>query len=352
MCQYSAEEGVPGPWHAQHYGAFAASGPGLIVIEATGVLPEGRISSNCLGLYNDAQEAAFTELVRNMKTFGNSKISIQIGHAGRRASTNELWKGARPLTQEEGAWTCYAPSAIPYDTEYPTPVELDTEGIAKIKEGFVNTARRCLNVGFDTIELHFAHGYLAHEFLSPITNKRTDQYGGSLENRMRLPLEIIEAVRSVWPEEKPLGMRISATEWVESESFTTEEAVTFVSEAKRRGIDYVCVSTGGNISKAKMPLEPGFQVPIAKIIRDRTGVIVRAVGLIVTGEQAEKVLADECADFVAIGRAFLNDPRWTWHAAKELGVSFTNTPQYKFCQAGFWRMSDVANPPKEAVAKS
>ena len=346
MCQYSAVDGVPQPWHFQHYGSLAASGPGLIVIECTGTTHEGRISPYCLGLWSDEQEAAFKQLIANMKTFGNSKVSIQIGHAGRKASTNELWMGGLPLDAEHGGWPIVAPSPIAFAEGSQVPQELDLAGIERIKQAFVDSARRADRAGFDTIELQFAHGYLIHEFLSPITNKRTDRYGGSLENRMRFPLEVIAAVRAAFPEDKPLGFRFSATEWTEEESFNLEEAKVFAAEAKKAGVDYICVSSGGNLATANVPGDPGFQVPLARAIKEASGAVIRAVGLIVTPEQAEQILVEESADMVAVGRAFLYDPRWVWHAAKVLGVTIQHAPQYKFVEPIYWRALKFENPPK------
>ena len=350
MCQYSAIDGVPQPWHFQHYGALAASGPGLIVIEATGCTAEGRISPYCLGLWNDQQEAVFKELVANMKSFGNSKVGIQIGHAGRKASTDRLWLGGAPLDAEHGGWSIVGPSPIAYDERSQVPQELDQAGIDRLKQAFVDSIQRALRAGFDTVELHFAHGYLVHEFLSPVSNKRTDQYGGSLENRMRFPLEVIAAIKAIWPENKALGMRFSATEWTEMESFNLEEAKTFAIEAKRTGIDYICVSSGGNLATTtsvfSLPLEPGFQVPLAKAIKEASGAFVRAVGLIVTPEHAEQILAENSADMICIGRCFLNDPRWTWHAARALGVPLKHSPQYLTVEADKWRALKFEHPPK------
>jgi NADPH2 dehydrogenase len=346
MSQYSAVDGVPQPWHFQHYGSLAASGPGLIVIEATGTTPEGRVSPYSLGLWSDGQEAAFKQLIANMKTFGNSKVSVQIGHAGRKASTDKLWLGNRPLDVEHGGWPIVAPSPIAFAEGYQVPQELDLAGIERIKQEFVDSARRADRAEFDAIELQFGHGFLAHEFLSPITNKRTDCYGGSLENRMRLPLEIIAAVRATFPEDKPIGIRISATEWTDEESFNLEEAKVFAAEAKKAGIDYICVSSGGNLATAKVPGEPGFQIPLAKAIKETSGTLVRAVGLIVTPELAEQTLVEGSADMVAVGRAFLYDPRWVWHAANILGVTIHHAPQYKFVEPAIWRALKFESPPK------
>ena len=350
MSQYSAVDGMPQPWHFQHYGAFAASGPGLVVIEGTYCTAEGRNSPYCLGLYNDQQEAAFRQLVANMKSFGNSRVGIQIGHAGRRAALDKLWMGSGPLDEAHGGWPVVGPSPIAYDERSQVPRELDQAGIDRIKQAFVDSAQRALRAGFDTIELHFAHGCLPHQFLSPVSNQRTDQYGGSLENRMRFPLEVIAGIKAILPEHKPLGMRISATEWADVPSFNLEEAKTFAIEAKRAGVDYICVSSGGNLAPSthavNMPLEPGFQVPLAKAIKEASGLIVRAVGLIVTPEQAEHIIAEDNLDMVCIGRGFLNDPRWAWHAARALGVPLKHTPQYLTVEADKWRALKFEHPPK------
>lgn len=346
MCQYSAVEGLLQPWHFQHYGSLAASSPGLIVIEATGITPQGRISPFCLGLWNDQQEAAFHQLVTTMKSLGQSKVAIQIGHAGRKGSTSQPWLGGKPVDVTHGGWELEAPSAIPFNTHYQVPKELTIDGINRIKQAFVNTVHRVRRAGFDAVELHSAHGYLLHEFLSPISNTREDEYGGSLDNRMRFPLEVVKAVRDVWPGSQPLGIRVSASEWTQGRSFDVEEAKVFAKEARKAGVDYVCVSSGGNVASAKMPLEPGFQVPLAEEIKKATGAVVRAVGLIVTPEHAEQILRDNQADFVALARAFLHNPRWVWHAAKTLGVSLKHPPQYLTVQPDIWRAFKFPNPPK------
>ena len=350
MVQCSAVEGLPQPWHLQHYGSFAASGPGLVVMEATGITVEGRCTPYCMGLYTDQQEAAFRELVANMKSFGNSKVGIQLSHAGRRASLDKLWLGSGPLDEAHGGWTAYGPSPIAYDEPSQVPQELDQAGIDRIKRAFAESAQRAFRAGFDVVELHFAHGGLPHQFLSPVANQRTDQYGGSLENRMRFPLEVIAEVRAALPENKVLGIKISATEWTDLPSFNLEEAKTFSIEAKRAGIDYISVSSGGNLSPSthafKMPLDPGFQVPLAKAIKEASGAFVMAVGLIVTPEQAEQIVSEENIDFVFIGRGFLDNPRWTWHAARALGVPLKHAPQYLTVEADKWRALKFEHPPK------
>ena len=264
MCQYSAVDGIAQDWHLQHYGAMAASGPGLITIEATGISPEGRISPRCLGLYDDATEAALTRLVGALKSFGNSHVAIQLAHAGRKGSAAPPSQGPGPAKQD--GWETISASDIPFDADWPSPKAATEADLTRIRQAFVDGAKRALRAGFDAIEIHSAHGYLLHQFLSPITNQRTDQYGGSLDNRMRFPLSVVEAVRAVWPADKPLGIRISATDWVEG-GWDIDEAVIYAKAFKAAGIDYVCVSSGGLVSYAKIPLGPGYQLHLARRIR-------------------------------------------------------------------------------------
>ncbi len=324
MCQYRAADGIANDWHLQHYGAFAASGPGMIVIEATGVSPEGRISPRCLSLHDDATEAALTRLVAALKSFGDSKIAIQLGHSGRKGAD-----GANP------AWTTVAPSAIPFAPGWPTPHAAEAADLDHLRAAFVQAAKRALRAGFDAIELHSAHGYLLHQFLSPLSNHRTDNFGGNLDNRMRFPLEVIKAVRAVWPADKPLGIRISATDWVEG-GFTLDEAVIYAKAFRDAGIDYACVSSGGVVEGAAIPTGPCYQVDLAERIREETTLIVRAVGMIQTPQQAEKILAEGKADLIAIGRGFLDDPRWVWRAAKALGAEITYQGSYAAVKPGNW----------------
>jgi 2,4-dienoyl-CoA reductase-like NADH-dependent reductase (Old Yellow Enzyme family) len=341
MCQYSAVDGCAGDWHLQHYGAMAASNVGLIVIEATGVSPEGRISPTCLGLYDDATEAAFTRLVAALKSFGTSRIAVQLGHSGRKGSGSPPALGSGPAKQ--GGWETVSASAIPFDTDWPAPRAADETELARLKQAFVDGARRAERAGFDAIELHSAHGYLLHQFLSPLSNRRGDRYGGSLDNRMRFPLEVIEAVRRVWPAEKPLGIRISATDWAEG-GFTVDEAVTYAKAFRTAGIDYACVSSGGLVPYAKIPLGPGYQIPLAARIRAEAGVPTRAVGLIATPQQAEAALAEGKADLIAIGRGFLDNPRWVWHAAQALGADIAYPPQYMAAMGKYWPGAALARP--------
>lgn len=339
MCQYSAQDGVAQDWHLQHYGALAASNPGMIVLEATGVAPEGRISPYCLGLYDDATEAALTALVAKLKSFGNSRIAVQLGHAGRKGAADAPWNGGGPT----GAWTNVAPSADPFDAGWPDSEALDEAGLARLRDAFADAARRALRAGFDAIEVHSAHGYLLHQFLSPLANKRSDSYGGNLENRMRFPLEVIRAMRAVWPQGKPLGIRVSATDWTEG-GLTLEESEIYAREFAKAGIDYVCVSSGGVVPKASIPVGPLYQVHLAQAIRTASGLPVRAVGLIATPEQAESVVAEGKADMVAIGRGFLDNPRWVWHAAERLGVDLPYVNQYRFASGRYWPGATLARP--------
>lgn len=339
MCQYSAVDGRAQPWHLQHYGALAASNPGMIVLEATAVAPEGRISPRCLMLCDDASEAALTDLVRALKSFGPSRIAVQLGHAGRKGAVAPAWEGGGPT----GAWTNVAPSALAFDQDWPVPQALDDAGLDRLRRAFAESASRALRAGFDAIEVHCAHGYLLHQFLSPLANRREDAYGGCLENRMRFPLEVIAATRAAWPREKPLGVRISATDWLDG-GFTLDEAVVFAQAFAKAGVDYVCVSSGGVVAKAPIPVAAGYQVPLAEAVRQGTGLPVRAVGLIATPQLAEEVLAEGKADMIAIGRGFLDNPRWVWHAAQALGADIEVPPQYARATPKTWLGAGMARP--------
>ena len=343
MCQYQAVEGLLTPWHYMHYGGLATADAGLIVIEATGIEPAARISPKCTGLWTDAHEAAFTELVRNMRSFGKSKISLQITHSGRRSSLVAGYASNIPLKPEEGAWTTYAPSPIAEARGGAPPIELDRAGMDRIKNAFVATAQRAVRCGFDMVELHVAHGFLLHEFLSPIANQRTDEYGGSLENRMRYPLEVLAAVRAAIPDTMPLGMRVSGSEWpAEGQaSFEIDDVVAFCVAAKRVGVDIVDVSSIG-CGRGRIPFAPLFQVPFADAIRKGSELITRAVGLITTPYEAENVLQEGKADLISIGRGFLYNPKWTWHAAKALGVDLPYDRQYISVTPGYWPFGEAA----------
>jgi 2,4-dienoyl-CoA reductase-like NADH-dependent reductase (Old Yellow Enzyme family) len=330
MCQYSAVDGDASDWHTIHLGHLALSGAGLLILEATAVELAGRISPGCLGLASDANEAALARVLASVRRWSAMPLAIQLGHAGRKASTRLPWQGGGPLTAEEGAWPTVAPSALAFDTGYPVPQALDGEGIGRIREAFVMAVRRAVRLGFDAIELHMAHGYLLHQFLSPLSNRRDDAYGGTLENRMRLPLEIFAAMRAVWPMDKPLGVRVSATDWV-SGGWDIEQTVVLAHELKRLGCDWLDASSGGLSPQQKIPAAPGFQVGFAERVRHETGLPSIAVGLITEPAQAERVIASGAADMVALARAMLWNPRWPWHAAMVLGAQAEAPAQYLRC---------------------
>ncbi|MEU1018362.1 MULTISPECIES: NADH:flavin oxidoreductase/NADH oxidase [unclassified Streptomyces] len=332
MCQYSAlpegpDTGVPQDWHFAHYAARAAGGTGLIIVEATAVSPEGRISPYDLGIWNDAQAEAFRRTTAFLKSQGTVP-GIQIAHAGRKASTGRPWKGGAPVGPEEYGWQPVAPSPVPFDEGHPVPTELSVERIHEIVAQFADAARRALDAGFEVAEIHGAHGYLIGEFLSPHSNKRTDAYGGSYENRTRFALEVVDAVRAVWPEDKPLFFRISATDWLQEAGWTADDTVRFATDLKEHGIDLLDVSTGGNAAGVRIPVEPGYQVPFAARVKAETGLAVAAVGLITEVAQAEKILANGEADAVLLGRELLRDPSWARRAGRELGAEVHVPDQY------------------------
>lgn len=348
MCQYSAEEGSANDWHLLHLGSLAVGGAGLLMIEATAVEERGRISLGCLGLYSDANESALARVAAACRRFGNTPLGIQLAHAGRKGSATRPWQGIRALTAAEGAWPTLAPSALPLDEGWPAPQALDAAAIERLVESFVAATRRAARIGLDLVELHCAHGYLLHQFLSPIANRRSDSYGGSLENRMRLPLRIAAAVRAAWPAGKPMGARITGTDWLDG-GFTVEDAVVFAGALKQVGCDYVCVSSGGIVTKAPIPVGPGYQLGLAERVRRDAGLPTRAVGLIAEPRQAEAAIASGQADMVALARAFLDDPRWVWHAAETLGAEAAMPPQYARVRADLWPGAALARPRRAAA---
>lgn len=327
MCQYCAEDGRANSWHLAHLGGLAQSGAAMLVVEATAVEPAGRITPGCLGLWDDETEAALRPVVSMVRDNSDVVFAMQIGHAGRKASSAVPWKGGELLGTAEGGWATYGPSAIPQKAGESAPVALDLDGLTRIKQRFVDTARRAAHLGFDALEVHAAHGYLLHEFLSRISNRRDDGYGGSLQNRMRYVLEVYEAVRDVFPSDKPVGVKISATDWVDN-GWDIEQSVELANALKSRGVAWITASSGGISPLQKITVGPGYQVPFAERIKAETGVTTMAVGLITEPRQAEKIIADAKADFVAIARGMLYDPRWAWHAAAELGGVVTAAPQY------------------------
>ena len=327
MCQYSADDGRMTDWHLIHLGQLALSGAGLLIIEATAVEAIGRITPRDVGLYDDATEAAIARVLKAVRQHSRMPIAIQLGHAGRKASSHIPWEGGQALGPDEGAWQTVSASALPHAPSEPAPLALDAAGLARVKAAFVQAAKRAHALGIDAIELHGAHGYLLHQFLSPLSNQRTDGYGGSLENRMRFPLEVFEAVRAAVPASMPVGVRISATDWVEG-GWDIEGSVAFAKALAGRGCDFVHVSSGGVSPQQKIPLSPGYQVPLAERIKAAVDVPVFAVGLITEPKQAEAVIAAGQADAVAIARAALFEPHWPWRAAAELGAQVQAPPQY------------------------
>jgi 2,4-dienoyl-CoA reductase-like NADH-dependent reductase (Old Yellow Enzyme family) len=336
MCQYTAVDGVANDWHLQHLASLSMSGAALVVIEANDVEPEGAFTKGCLALHTDASENALARIVDVCHQRGTAAIGLQLTHGGRKAACNVPWEGGgRPLSEAEGRWPTVAPSDIPYGPGWSVPDAYDLAGLARTRNAFAGAARRAARAGVDSLELHGAHGYLLHQFLTPLTNQRTDIYGGSPEKRMRFPLEVFRAVRDVWPAGKPLGVRISGNDWVEGGQ-TPDDAVAFASALKSLGCDFVCVSGGGLVPNASIKVGPAYQVPFAAKVRAETGLPVRAVGLISRAKQAEEIVASGQADMVALARAFLDDPRWGWHAAAELGATIAYPRQYERCHHSLW----------------
>lgn len=331
MCQYISENGSANDWHLMHLGQFSLGGSGaLVMTEATNVTFDGRITHKCATLSNDENEAALKRVIDFCKKFGPAKHGIQLGHAGRKGSTHPPALGGKPLTAEEGAWETLAPSALAYDAGWHTPRAMTQTDIDAMKNAFVDSVRRAERVGYDLVELHAGHGYLLHQFLSPLSNQRTDQYGGSLENRMRFVLETFAACRAAWPEGKPMGVRVSATDWVEG-GWTLEDTVVLARELKALGCDYVDASTAALDPRQKIPLAPGYQVPFAEAVRARAEIPTMAVGLITDARQAEEIVASGKADFICMARGAMWDPRWAWHAAEELGAEAPYAPKTGPC---------------------
>ena len=320
MCQYSAVDGSMTDWHLAHLGMLANSGAGLLCFEMTDVEPIGRITPGCSGLYSDANEAALRRMLAHCREHGQAKLAIQLAHAGRKASVAPPWDSGRALRPAEGGWEPVAPSAVSMGEGELVPRALTLAEIKSLVGKFADAARRVRRLGFDAIELHGAHGYLIHEFLSPLSNRREDEYGGSLANRMRFPLEVFAAVRAEWPEDKPLGVRLSCTDWAEG-GWDIEQTVALARELKKLGCDWIDASSGGLVKNQAIPVAPGYQVPFAERIRREAGITTIAIGLITEAMQAERIVAEGKADMVALARGFLWDPRWAWHAAVELDAT-------------------------------
>lgn len=335
MCQYSAQNGEAGDWHMTHLGMLANSGASMVVVEMTNVEAEGRISPACLGLYSDACETALARIIRHCRNIGHAHFGVQIAHAGRKASASRAWEGGKPLSAEHGAWQTIAPSPVPFGDGWPVPREMTEADMNRVREGFVSAAQRAVRIGFDAIELHGAHGYLLHQFISPLSNRRTDSYGGSLESRMKFPLEVARAVRAAIPKAIPLGARITGSDWLEG-GITPDMAAAYAGMFKDAGLDFVDVSSGGLTLDARNPTGYGYNAPLAEIVRRATGLVTRTVGLIVTPEQAEAIVANGQADMIALGRTVLDDPHWGWHAAAALGGEVKRPLQYLRAGPNFW----------------
>jgi 2,4-dienoyl-CoA reductase-like NADH-dependent reductase (Old Yellow Enzyme family) len=327
MCQYSAIDGVPNHWHAVHLGSRAVGGAGAVIVEATAVSPEGRISAYDTGIWNDMQVEAWRPIVAFIEAQG-AVAGVQLAHAGRKASVQRPWEGGGSLPAEQGAWQTVAPSAIPFDKNWHVPEALDAGGIRKVIADFRASAIRAREAGFSLIELHGAHGYLLHQFMSPLSNHRTDEYGGSFENRTRIVREVIAAVREVWPAELPLWLRISATDWADG-GWNIDESVRLAGQLRAWGVELVDVSSGGLIPHVRIPVAPGYQVPFAARIRQETGIATGAVGLITEPAQADGIIAGGAADLVVIARASLRDPYFPRRAAQELGATIIAPEQYQ-----------------------
>lgn len=337
MCQYSAADGAPTDWHTMHWMTMAMSGAGMFVIEATGVERHGRITHGCLGLYSDECEAGIARVLAAARRVAmpGAKFGIQLGHAGRKASSQLPWRGGKALGANEDPWQTVSASALPFGDGWHVPVALDRAGMDRVREAFVQAARRAARIGLDSIELHGAHGYLLHQFFSPVSNRRTDEYGGSLDNRMRFPLEVARAVREAVPSSIALGMRITGQDWYDGGS-TVEDAITYTKALRQIGLDFVCASSGGIRPDVKVVVGPNYQVPFAEQIKRATGITTRAVGMIADPKQAEEIVATGKADMVAMARAILDNPRWGWHAAEKLGAEMKYPPQYERGAAKLW----------------
>jgi 2,4-dienoyl-CoA reductase-like NADH-dependent reductase (Old Yellow Enzyme family) len=340
MCQYSADDGSMNDWHLVHLGQLSCSGAGLLVLEATHVTREGRISHGCSGLYSEHNEAAMARVVAACRRISRNPIGVQIGHAGRKGSSQVPWEGREWLRPEQSPWRTVAPSALAYADGWHVPHELSISEIQQLVRDFVASTLRAKRIGLDAVELHSAHGYLLHEFLSPLSNRRQDDYG---KNRMKFPLEVAAAVRESWPRERALGARITASDWAEG-GFGMEDAIAYARELKRIGFDYLCVSSGGLVGHQRLAVVPGYQVQFAEKIKQAVPIAVRAVGMIAEPQQAEDIVASGRADMVAMARAFLDNPRWVWHAAERFGVKVDYPPQYERSRGDQWPGAKIARP--------
>ena len=335
MCQYSANDGCATDWHLGHLGMLANSGAALVVVEATHVERYGRITHGFMGLYSDANESALARVIAHCRSVGTAKFGIQLAHAGRKASSQRPWEGGGALKTDEDPWPTIAPSATPFGAGWHMPRAMVAEDFLRVRAAFVEAAKRAVRIGFDSIELHYSHGYLAHSFLSPLSNTRNDEYGGPLSARMRFPREIAQAVRAVVPKSTPLGARITGSDWTDG-GLTTDDAVAFSKALKDDGLDFIDVSSGGITATTRNPTEPGYNAPIAARVKREAGIATRTVGLIITPAQAEAIVAEGKADMVSFARAMLDDPRWGWHAAQALGAEIARAPQYQRAGPKLW----------------
>ena len=332
MCQYSAEDGCMTDWHIQHLGNMAQSGAALLTIEATAIEPIGRITYADVGLWDDATEAAMARVLESVRRWSDMPIAIQLAHAGRKASCEKPWLGAKQIAPDAAnGWQTVAPSPLPFSAGTIPPLALDQAGMSRVREGFAAAARRAARLGVDAIQIHGAHGYLLHSFLSPLSNRREDAYGGSLENRMRFPLEVFDAVRAAFPADKPVTMRVSGTDWMEG-GWDIAGTIAFAQELERRGCGAIHVSSGALDERQQIPVGPSYQVPLARAVKQAVSIPVIAVGLITGFEQAEAIVATGDADMIALARTILYDPRWPWHAAAHLRAQVHAAPQYLRCQ--------------------
>jgi 2,4-dienoyl-CoA reductase-like NADH-dependent reductase (Old Yellow Enzyme family) len=328
MCQYSAVDGQMTDWHLIHLGHLALSGAALLTIEATGVLPEGRITYADVGLWSDETEAAIGRTLESVRRWSSMPIAIQLAHAGRKASSEVPWKGGHQFAPDHAhGWQTVSASDIPYDTGWHAPAALDANGLARVREAFADAARRAARLGIDAVQIHAAHGYLLHQFLSPLSNRRDDEYGGSLENRMRFPLEVFDAVRAAFPSGQTVTVRVSGTDWAEG-GWDIEQTIAFARALEARGCAALHVSSGGLTPAQRIPVGPSYQVPLARAVKQATSMPVVTVGLITEFEQAEAILGTGDADMIALARAILYDPRWPWHAAAHFGVRIRAPSQY------------------------
>lgn len=336
MCQYMAINGSATDWHLMHCGQLSMGAGGLLIFEATHVAAEGRISHRCLGLYSDDNESALKRVVDFCKAHGVAKLGIQLAHAGRKGSAHTPFESVSPLGPDEDPWTTLAPSALAFGPGWPVPQGLSTEGLKTVKQQFVDAAKRAIRIGFDVVELHMAHGYFLHQFMSAISNQRDDEYGGSLTKRMRFPLEVFEAVREVVPHDRALGARISATDWIDGGS-TPDDMVALAQSLKPLGCDFVDVTSGQLDPRQKIPFAPGFNVAFTKRVREEAGLTAMAVGMIARPQQAEEIVSSGGADLIAIARGVMDDPRWAWHAARELGAETDYPMNYQRCHPSVWK---------------